>query len=280
MTYRSLLVLLDTDPLCSVRTQAAIRLAKAFDAHLTGLAPTGLLDLPGSPSAAAWLAEFASLAWDALRQQADDAAQAFRGACKGAGLRHFDAVVEQGDTRSAMLSYAHCHDLTVLTQENPEAPSHTNARQLLEQAILFSARPTLVLPRAGSFDGCCQTVMVSWDDSCEAAAAVADALPLLKQAKTVHVVSWKENGLFEATDRPAPLEGLRRWLQRHGVEIQMHTEITSARIADAMLSRAAELQADLIVMGAYGHARWAQRILGGATSGLLASMTVPVLMSH
>jgi nucleotide-binding universal stress UspA family protein len=60
----------------------------------------------------------------------------------------------------------------------------------------------------------------------------------------------------------------------------MNVETTGIDIAEAMLSRAADLSADLVVMGAYGHARWAERVLGGATRGLLESMTVPVLMSH
>ena len=70
------------------------------------------------------------------------------------------------------------------------------------------------------------------------------------------------------------------WLRKHGVSAELHTEVTSAHIADAMLSLACDLEADLIVMGAYGHARWAERMLGGATRGLLETMTVPVLMSH
>ena len=60
----------------------------------------------------------------------------------------------------------------------------------------------------------------------------------------------------------------------------MRVETTDVGIAKAMLSRAADLKTDLIVMGAYGHDRWTERVLGGATCGLLASMTVPVLMSH
>ena len=76
------------------------------------------------------------------------------------------------------------------------------------------------------------------------------------------------------------LDALHKWLMRHGVSAQMRVEPAGANIADAMLSHAADTNADLIVMGAYGHSRWAEVVLGGATRGLLASMTVPVLMSH
>jgi nucleotide-binding universal stress UspA family protein len=80
MTYRSLLVHLDQDPLCATRTRAAIRLAKDLDCHLVGVVATGLIDLPTSPGAAASLAEFAALAWDTLRDEAEKATQAFRDA--------------------------------------------------------------------------------------------------------------------------------------------------------------------------------------------------------
>ena len=76
------------------------------------------------------------------------------------------------------------------------------------------------------------------------------------------------------------LDALQHWLMWQGVSADVRIETTGVDIADAMLSRAADFGADLIVMGAYGHARWAERVLGGATRGLLASMTVPVLMSH
>ena len=66
----------------------------------------------------------------------------------------------------------------------------------------------------------------------------------------------------------------------HGVTARARSETCDGRIAEAILSTAATLNADLVVMGAYGHARWSERILGGATRGLLSSMTVPVLMSH
>ena len=108
-----------------------------------------------------------------------------------------------------------------------------------------------------------------------------DALPLLRLAEQVEVVSWKESSAIDDARLTARLEALNRWLLWHGVASRMHTEVSvDIGIAEAMLSRAADLSADLIVMGAYGHARWTERMLGGATRGLLEAMTVPVLMSH
>ena len=280
MTYRSLLVLLDADPLCAARTHVAMRLARDLDCHLVGVAPTGLINMPVSSDAATSLAEYAGLAWDMLRDQVDQAALRFGDECRAAGVKSFEAVVDESGKAPSLVRHAHCSDLTVLTQADPAAPGHRLAQDLVEQVVLYSARPTLILPYAGRFDTIGSNVMVAWDDSREAARALSDALPLLRIAKRVQVVSWnKIDADDDETLRPR-LDALHQWLMWQGVPADMCSETTGIDIADAMLSRASDLNADLIVMGAYGHARWTERVLGGATRGLLASMTVPVLMSH
>ncbi len=280
MTYRSLLVLLDPGPQCAARSQAAMRLANALDCHLVGVAPTGLIDLPVSLYAAASLADFAALAWDALRDQAERAADRFRAECRAAGVASCEAIVDESDPAASLVRHAHCSDLTLLTQADPAAPGHRTMQGMVEQVLLYSARPTLILPYAGRSDSIGSHVMVAWDDSRESARAVSDALPLLRLAERVEVVGWNEAGAIEANALRARLKALHRWLLRQGVAADVGIEPTGIGIAEAMLSRAADLGTDLIVMGAYGHARWAERVLGGATRGLLAAMTVPVLMSH
>ena len=280
MTYRSLLVLLDQDPLCAARSQAAMRLAKALDCHLVGVAPTGLIDLPASAHAAASLAEYAALAWDTLRDQAERATDRFRDGCRAAGVKSCEAVIDESDQAASLVRHAHCSDLTLLTQADPTSREYRRARDLVEQVLLYSARPTLILPYAGRSDSIGTKIMVAWDDSREAARAVSDALPLLRLAEHVLVVNWNEAGAIENQTLRPRLDALHRWLMWQGVSAEVRVETTDIGIAQAMLSRAAELNTDLIVMGAYGHARWTERVLGGATRGLLASMTVPVLMSH
>ena len=280
MTYRSLLVHLDQDPLCAARSQAAMRLARALDCHLVGVAPTGLIDLPVSAHAAASLADFAALAWDTLRDQAERATDRFRDACRAAGVTSCEAVVDESAQAPSLVRHAHCSDLTLLTQANPASASYRSERDVVEQVLLYSARPTLILPYAGRFDSIGTKVMVAWDDSRESARAVSDALPLLRLAEQVLVVSWNEAGAIDDKTLRPRLEALHRWLMWQGVSAEVRVESTGIGIAQAMLSRAADLSTDLIVMGAYGHARWTERVLGGATRGLLASMTVPVLMSH
>ena len=280
MTYRSLLVHLDQSPLCAVRTKAAIGLAKELDCHLVGIAPTGLVEFPAAPEAAAAFTDFVSMAWDTMRGQADAAAQTFRDTCQAAGLKSFEAVTDEAEQASSLIQHAHSSDLTVLTQAERQGKGQAAAQAIVEQVVLYSARPTLILPYAGKFDRFGAHAMVAWDDSREAARAVSDALPMLRRAKRVQVVSWNEAGDSPDETLKPRLDALHQWLMWQGVSADMQVETTDIGVAEAALSRAADLGADLIVMGAYGHARWAERVLGGATRGLLASMTVPVLMSH
>ncbi len=279
MTYRSLLVFLDSDPLCAARTQVAMQLAQDFDCHLVGVAPTGVVELPMFAEAAVALAELSSLAWKALREDAEQATQCFRSACRVAGVKSFEAVVDESDKALSLVHHAHCSDLTVLTQADPTATGHRRAQAIVEQVVLYSARPTLILPYAGTFKTIGSTAMVAWDDSREAARALSDALPFLRQAKQVQIVSWSESPDGEENLRQR-LDALSKWLMWQGVSASLRVEMTDIDIADAMLSHAADSNTDLLVMGAYGHARWSERVLGGATRGLLAAMTVPVLMSH
>ncbi len=151
---------------------------------------------------------------------------------------------------------------------------------LVEQIVLHCARPTLVVPADGHRLPIGTRALVAWDDSREAARAVADALPMLRLAGAVEVVSWSESMLDEPMQMSQRLEALQRWLMWQGVGADVRSESSEMPIAEAIRTRAAAGRIDLIVMGAYGHPRWAERMLGGATRGLLRAMAVPVLMSH
>ena len=280
MTCRSVLVPLDRTPSCAARVGYALALAKALNCHAVGLAVTHPADLSVLPATAPTLSESAARVWDALRDQAERVAGTFRDACHGAAVESFEAIVEEGPRVDLVLQHARCCDLALLTQADPSRPDFHATKDLIESVVLHSARPTLVLPHAGRFDAPAERVLVAWDDSREAARAVSDALPLLQRAQRVEVVSWNETRAEPDTALHARLDALLRWLKWHGVEARARVEPAGAGIADAILSRAADTGAGLVVMGAYGHARVSEWVLGGATRDLLRSMTVPVLMSH
>jgi len=280
MTYRSLLLMLDASPLCRGRTEAAVQMARHMDCHLVGIAPTGLIELPATLNATASFAELSSMGWDALRVRARHATELFVETCRAAGLRSFEAVVDEFDVADSLVRHAHCSDLCVVSQADPDDPAHRWAQQVVERVVLDSARPTLILPYAGRYPSIGRRVLVALDNSRESTRAVSDALPLLRRATQVDVVLWDEQNAPDLGTQRQDLSALQKWLMWQGVSAEIHTESSDIDVAEAMLSRASDAGADLIVMGAYGHSRLTERVLGGATRGLLKSMTVPVLMSH
>jgi len=279
MSYRSLLLYLDSDERCAERTQVAISLAKSLDCHLVGLAPTGRVEFPDFGGAGLGL-DSVTEAWGLLHRRSEAAAQRFAEACKEFRLASFETVVVEEDKADALVRHAHCSDLCILGQADPASRNPGLDRDIVQRVVLHSARPTLVLPHAGTFKSLGQRVMVAWDDSREAARAIADAMPLLRGADQVQLVCWNDPGQEDAAATSARLESVRRWLLWHGVKAQARVETSGIGITDAMLSRAADFNADLLVMGAYGHARLTEWMLGGATRGLLNAMSLPVLMSH
>jgi nucleotide-binding universal stress UspA family protein len=280
MTYRSVLVLLDNGPVCRLRLQLAVRLARDFNCHLVGLAPTGVIDITPISGAVPSLTDRAALAWDVLRDHAEDAAQRFRDECRCAGIPSFEAAIDEEDQAISIIRHARCSDLVIVSQAHPAAPAQREEQAMVEQVVLHSARSTLVVPHSPRFTHIGSKVMVAWDDSREAARAVADALPLLQRARGVHLVSWDESGGVGIDRLRARGEAAQQWLKRHAVDSSVMILERPAALADAMLAHATRMEADLIVMGAYGHHRWTERWLGGATRDMLKSMSVPVLTSH
>jgi nucleotide-binding universal stress UspA family protein len=138
----------------------------------------------------------------------------------------------------------------------------------------------LVMPHSGQLPSVGRNVLVAWNASNEATRAITDALPLLKRAKTVTVLVVNPSHGF-AEHGQVPGADIALYLARHGVNAEVSCdENVEADIGEWLLSRAADLGSDLIVMGAYGHRRLREWALGGATRTLAGEMTVPVLMSH
>ncbi len=281
MSYATVVLHLDAHPRLDGRIDQAARLARRFESHLVGLAAadhgrfghsvvTGL-------SRTARLAQAA----DESRATARDRAERFQ-QCMEMSMASvsFEAVVDEDDDVTALARRSTCCDLLVLTQPDPAWSGHERSLGQLEQVVLQSAAPTLVLPFAGRHSLSADRVMIGWDGSHEAARAVAGALPLLQRASWVHLVRC-ETGVD--VDRGVEGSGFdlpREWLGRHGVRIDASLERSGNDVCTALLARAAALDADLVVMGAWGMPRWAERLVGGTTRSMFSSMDVPVLMSH
>ncbi len=277
MTYRSLLVALDATPANAARTAIAITLARQFDAHLIGLAPTATLDAQVMQTAAA-MADAAAAASQRLLDEAMAIAQAFHKRCTSEALPSFEALADPSPASTSLVLRAQCADLLIMSQPDPSLPGHRQQAAELEQVLLSCAKPVLLIPYTHREPVGSRRVLVAWDGSPESVRAMTDALPLLRRAAQVTVMHWRREAQGSAP--LAQLAGIRQWLAFQGVDAEVRDEVTPLAFGDALLNAASDTGADLIVMGAYGHARWTERLFGGVSRTLLASMTAPVLMSH
>ena len=280
MTYRSILVHLDESPRCAVRVGVAARLAREHGAHLLGLAPAGLVNLPArvTPSLSG-VPNYLELAQASLNERASALVTAFKRRVEGFGLASLEGRIAENDNVPALLEHARALDLVVLGQTDRVSPGSAIEVDIPEQVFLQSGTPALVVPSTGDFDVVGTCAVVAWNASREATRALHDALPLLRKARSVHLICFERPSDLVHVSR-LQLNDACRWLSRHGIEAQLHQEPVRIEVGKALLSRASDLGADLVVMGGYGHSRMAEMLLGGVTRRLLAQMTMPVLISH
>jgi nucleotide-binding universal stress UspA family protein len=277
MTYKTILVHLDHRPRSDARLELALRLAERFDAHLIGLFAPGAARLPSYA-----LAEGGPALRGVIEQRqaeiAKEARQRFQGFAgrNGAGRAEWRTSLAEPD--AAVRLSARYADLVVAGQ--PEADDPGELRGLGDELALSTGRPVLFVPYAGKFADLGRRVLIAWDASREAARAVTDALPFLQRAEAVEVTSFDPERVGPRHgEEPGADIGL--YLARHGVKVAVARQSGAGyEVGAQILSRAADASADLIVMGAYGHSRVRELVLGGATRTLLEAMTVPVLMSH
>ena len=297
MPLRDILVCLDATNAGDARLELALNLAQANQAHLTavyalpkphgsavpsvgiGLPPTVLG--PVSPDGARAISGQPPNAPAPLLDQtdrADTAEQRFRQELPDRELDgEWHTFGHSG--LAELVQLAKAADLAILGQY--PADDTAGATWLRPDDLMIDAgRPVLVTPYAGTFEIVGRRVLVAWDGTREANRALHDALPLLGGAEAVTVMHVGAQQTDLDRDRPW-LERIVRHLGRHGIKAQPEESARAGiAISDVLLSRAADLGADMIVAGAYHHAQLRERLLGGVSRDLLDHLTVPVLMSH
>lgn len=271
MAFKDILVHVDNGQQAVERVKLAALAAEAGDAHLVGLHVRWRPDLP--PVVAGQLApDIAEMQARFKQTAAREARAAFDSVAPPAGVTTEWRDVE-GALVDSVLRHARHADLAVVGQ----AAEEDDNRPLADSLVLEVGRPVLVVPYAGRFDTLGQRVLVAWNGSREASRAVHDALPLLKRARRVVVLAVNPDA--EMGDLPGA--DLCRHLSRHGVTaVAEQVRADDLEVGEMLLSRAADADADLLVMGAYGRSRLRELVLGGATRHILRHMTVPVLFSH
>jgi nucleotide-binding universal stress UspA family protein len=187
-------------------------------------------------------------------------------------LRVVQAAPAEARARFARL--ARCHDLVVMRQ--PERDASADDELLVEAALFGSGRSVLLVPHAHSKPFQLETATLAWDGGLPAARALAEAIPILRLATRVEVVLVQEAG---APD-PTQITDVVRHLALHGIAATGRVLAAGRETGAVLLDHVAETGADCLVMGAYGHSRMREVILGGATREILKAMTTPVLMAH
>ena len=258
----------------------AVAFAAAVGARISAIACEVKIQAPGNVLAGALLDVAALVAAEAKKSSTNAKVllTAFQDAAEKRGVFQ-DRILEQCLTSEApgvLVEYARLRDLTIVP-----VPVGDYFDQWYAEAIIFgSGHPTLVLPhtrkRAGAF--ALDVVAIAWDFSRPAARAVADALPLLEKAKKVHVLTVANEKVIESR---RPTTEFAKYLERHGVDVVLDTvDAADRRIGDILESYVTSCNADMLVMGAYGHSRIREFILGGATKSMLSRPPLPIFLSH
>jgi nucleotide-binding universal stress UspA family protein len=263
----------DSTPISVV--DRAVSFASALDAHIAAIACDVHVQIPGSFLSFGTAGAIAAREAHRSHDRAQDLLAAFEAAAQKAGLLH-EIIHEKSVSYRVperLVEYARLRDLTIVS-----VPASYD--QWYAEAIIFgSGRPTLVVPETpprGPF--ALNTVVVAWDFSRSAARAVADAIPILEKAKSVRIVTVTNEKVIDIGHSS---DELAKNLSRHGIDvIADQVDAAGRSIGESLTREIASHNADLLVMGAYGHSRLREFILGGATQSMLSTPLLPILFSH
>jgi nucleotide-binding universal stress UspA family protein len=266
MKLCEILVHLDQSPRAQARLDIAASLVRQHGAHLTALhvidVAIPVMAMGDGGGGGAVIAELMEQMRQSALATGAKLKAAFEAALAREGIMGEWRQVE-GTTPEILALHGRYADLLVLGQDDPEGDN----RGLLEAALFDSGRPVLAIPYAGNFKSIGKRVLVGWNASREATRALHDALPLIAKAETATVfLANPKHGLGAHGEEPGA--DIARHLARHGLKVEV-----AKAVADDVSDSA-------LLMGAYGHSRFREFILGGVTRSLLREMTIPVLLSH
>lgn len=283
MSYKTILVHVNHAGNAVQRFHTAGDIAAIERAHLIGVAPTGRsrrllealsIDLAG-PDIVSYLS--------AIRQRADDALAMFEKTVRQHGAVSYEKRRVDDEPAAAISSLARYCDLVVLGQADRDNPPSGTDADLPAYVAMHGGSPALIIPGEGEIKTIGERVLIGWNGSPEARRAVQNALPFLTRAQAAHVA------LLQPVSHPDEdairmAAAIAAYLERHGIRVNVIRktcdETTEGEMGTLLLSLAASLSSDLLVMGCYGHLRLRELLLGGATRTVLQSTTIPVLMSH
>ncbi|MFT4729942.1 MAG: nucleotide-binding universal stress UspA family protein [Granulosicoccus sp.] len=280
MAYQTLLAHLSNEAVSPAVLGAATILAERHSAHLVGLHIQPPLNLPVSAEIPItlemtdhWI-EQQRLCESAIKQLFD---HRFNAQTYVSEWRSIDSGMSS--VIGALVEHGNTSDLLILSQSEGEA-SNRHFKKLAEHAVMSCGRPVLIVPDDDPVERIGERVFVSWDGSRESTRAIFGALPLLRRASLVHLhrINQPHHDRHHIVNITAELANT---LARHGVKVEIvHSDAHKNEIADELLAFAKDMDADVLVMGCYGHSPLREFLLGGTTRHVLANATLPVLMSN
>lgn len=279
MWYKTVLVHVDQGRDAGSRIAVAAQIALANQAHLVGAAMTGMSPYVFAAAGLNPAVPPLLLPFDALREETELALDAFERQVTALGIASCEKRQVEDQAGPGMSMQARYADLLVISQSDRASLAPRLRADFPEYVLLNSARPVLVVPSGLPPAPIGKRVMIGWNGSREATRALTSAIALLKDAGQVDVAVLNPES---EGDVHGPLAGadIALFLARHGVKVDVRVLSGVADVGNALLSMAADAGADLLVMGAYGHSRIGEILLGGATRTLLASARLPLWMAR
>jgi len=280
MSYKNILVYCNNAHLAARLFDVAVKVAKAHNAHLSGLfiTPQPQLNVGIGED---FIADLMENQESFFSEQGKEIENAFDQARVGKKIKsHWSSVNSSNSFVSkALIQQSRYADLVILAQSNSD---YDVAQEdgLPAEVILQSGRPVLMVPSEGDLSSFGENILVAWNSSRESSRAAFDALPFLEQAKKVEVFELCDEDDLGQNERLSGAD-LAKNLKFHGVKASDASDALNGYDVGAyFLHRARQKKFDMLVMGGYGHSRLAEFVLGGATRHVLVNAEIPVLLSH
>lgn len=268
---KAILLYANDDSGLEARLQAALDLARAFDGHISCIQVTPFDSfIMGDPFGGVYalpaVVEVVRAAEEKHRARIEDR-------LRSEGVS-WDWSRYDGQPAQLVADRSRLSDLIVLSLPEPAA-DYTGPLAMAGDVVFGARAPVLAVPQASRTFDCLGTAVIAWNGAREAAHALRLTLPMLAKAARVHILTIvEERDGFPATDAS-------QYLARHGIGSELHEWPVAGRsIADTLLEAAATLDGAYVMMGAYGHSRMRETILGGTTRAMLHRGSVPLLLAH
>jgi nucleotide-binding universal stress UspA family protein len=277
MGIKQLLIQLDHSDGCKNRLGVAIEFSKMFDARLQGVFVVPNYFIPSYVEAQISVPLMTEITEKAIHR-AWDQIRGYQIQAEASGVT-MEADLAEGYLSSVLREQSKYADLMILGQDHPDDPENV-CHDLADTLLVDGAAPCMVIPHSGNIPIPGKRILLAWNASRESARALREAMPFLMQAETVVVLESEASETGPATDHPEE-SAISRYLSSHGIKsVSIGVGSFGVSPSEAIIAQCAEMDADLIVMGAYGHTRLREIILGGVTRDLLLRAPVPLLLAH